>query len=438
VTQAIEQAIPAAGLRRDPRPVIMVGFVSVALPSVAAFQDDRTVIVIEEPDVVRKRRARATVEASPIARQLIEWEYQLEGAAERFLQRYPGIRPAAVAPLTEYATPFAARLSAAYGLPGAGVDAADRLRDKAALRRVTRAAGVANPESEAVNAPGQVREFMAAHPGPVVLKPANRQGSVGTRILSAVDEVEQAWAECVVQDEGVMVPDRPFPLRMLAERFISGHEYSVEMLLDRGLPVFCNVTDKLLMPGPRPIELGHVVPAPVDAALELALRRQTEAVLRAVGFQTGTVHCEWIVHGGVPYLVECAGRFAGDGIVDLIERAYPFPLVRSFWTLLKGESLPEPPPRRARQTAVVRFLVAGDGVVRSIEGLEAARGAEYVVDCSVDVEPGAVTRQPRSSWDRVGSVEVVAPTSGAAMRAAEEAIGRIRIEVVPAAAAVTA
>lgn len=410
----------------------MVGFVAAALPSVAAFQGDRTMIVIEEPDVVRKRQARPMVEASPIARELIEWEYQLEGAAERFVERHPDLHPSAVAPLNEYATPFAARLAVAYGLPGAGVEAADRLRDKAALRRVTRAAGVTNPESEAVHGLDQIREFMAAHPGPVVLKPANRQGTVGTKIVRSAEDVEQAWSECIVQDEGAMVPDRPFPLRMLVERFISGHEYSVEMLVERGVPVFSNVTDKLLLPGSRPIELGHVIPADVNAALGLVLRRQTEGVLRAVGFQTGTVHCEWIVHGGVPFLVECAGRFAGDGIIDLIERAYPAPIVRSFWSILKGEPLSEPLPRRAQRYSVIRFLVVDPGLVRSVEGLEEARAVPHVVECSASVKPGDLTRVVRCSWDRVAFVKAVAPTRAAAMRAADEAMSRIRIEIDPA------
>ena len=118
-----------------------------------------------------------------------------------------------------------------------------------------------------------------------------------------------------------MVPDRPFPVRMLAERFVRGDEYSVEMLVSDGRPLFANVTGKLLFPGPRPIELGHVVPANIPDKLKALLHEQTERVLRAVGFGTGVVHCEWIVSGGTAYFVECAGRFPGDGIVELIDRA---------------------------------------------------------------------------------------------------------------------
>ena len=71
----------------------------------------------------------------------------------------------------------------------------------------------------------------------------------------------------MAQDEGVFVPDRPMELRMLAERFVDGHEYSVEMLVRGGEPLFVNVTGKQLFPGPRPVELAHVVPADIPLSL---------------------------------------------------------------------------------------------------------------------------------------------------------------------------
>jgi biotin carboxylase len=411
-------------------PVIMVGFVPVALRSLAAFQPDRSVVVVEEPDVVRKRDVRAKVATAPVARELLEWEYQLPGAADAFVNAHPGLRPAAVAPLQEYATPFAARLAERYGLPGAGFGAAELLRDKALLRRVTAAAGVLNPPSRPVSGPAEVRAFIAEYGGPVVLKPANRQASVGTQIVHVTAEVDAAWADCVVQDEGAMTPDRPMPLRMLVEQYVPGHEYSVEMLVDCGRPVFANVTDKVLHPGPRPIELGHLVPAEVPPTLQTKLCAQTERVLAAVGFGTGVAHCEWIVaDDGAVYLVECAGRFAGDGIIELIERAYPVAMVRAFWTLLRGEPLPEPLPLRAVQAAAVRFLHVEPGKVDSVYGVDDARAMPGVTSCDVAVKPGDRVRELRSSWDRIGSAIAVAPTAAEAMRRATEALARIQIKV---------
>ncbi|CCK28602.1 hypothetical protein BN159_4223 [Streptomyces davaonensis JCM 4913] len=413
------------------RPVIMVGFVPVAVASLAEFQPDRSVIVIDEPDVIRKRDVRAQVADSPVVREVIGWEYQLPGAADAFVNAHPALAPAAIAPLQEYATPFAARLAERYGLPGAGFGAARILRDKELTRKVTTAAGIPNPRSMAVSDETDVRKFMERHEGPVVLKPANRQGSTGTRILSSADEVGAAWIECTDHDEGIFVPDRPREVRMLVEQYVAGAEYSVEMLVDRGTPLFANVTEKILFPGDHPVEMGHVVPAGIPEELRDLLFEQTRQVLRAVGFGSGVVHCEWIVSDGTAFLVECAGRFAGDGIIDLIERAYPVDLVRHFWTLMKGEPLPGPLPSSAGRAAAVRFLHARPGHVEAVSGLEQAGEVPGVVSCKVVVKAGDQVRMLRSSKERIGVCVAVADTEREARLRTEEALAEVDVVTVP-------
>jgi len=412
------------------RPVVCVGFVLAALPGLD-YLPERSIVFVEEPDVVRKRDVHAKVADAPLVRDVVAWEHYRPGAADEFHVRHRDLAPAAVLPLVEYATPFAARLAERYGLPGAGYGAALVLRDKSVLRRVAGAAGIANPASRPAGGPEDVRAFLRAHPGGVVLKPANRQGSVGTMILTDPGRVDDAWERCLRQDEGVFVPDRRMPLAMLVEQYVAGHEYSVEMFLSDGEPVFAGVTDKLLYPGPRPIEQGHVVPADVSPELAERLTGQTRRLLAAVGFGTGVVHCEWIVSGGVPYLVECAGRFGGDGIVALLQHAYGFDPVRTYQRLMAGEPPDGPLPRQAASAAAVRFLAAAPGLVEAVDGLAEARAIPGVLDVDVSVAPGDRVPELRSSWDRVGHVAVRAETPAAAARLAEEAIGRVVVTVRP-------
>ncbi|GAA3048343.1 ATP-grasp domain-containing protein [Kitasatospora albolonga] len=384
------------------QPWIIVGYVNV-LPVVKEFAPG-SVIVIDEPDVIRNRDLKSALDGAVMLRELIGWEYQLPGAADEFFATYPDLDPALIAPLLEYATPFAARLAERYGLPGAGAGAAQVMRDKALLRKVTSAAGIANPASQEVGSAEQVREFAAAHPGSLVLKPANRQASVGTRVLHSLDGLESVWQDCLTQDEGYLVPDRERELRMLVEQYVRGEEFSVELLVREGEVLFSNVTGKLLYPGDRPIELGHSVPA-AGLAPELGelLVAETGRVLRAVGFGSGMVHCEWIVSEGVPYLVECAGRFPGDGIPMLIEEAYRINLAAEFYTVMQG-GRPAPLPREAAGGAAVRFVQAEPGEVVSVTGVEEARALPGVLSLSLHLEPGQTVRPLRSSWDRAGSV----------------------------------
>ncbi|WP_026316122.1 ATP-grasp domain-containing protein [Actinokineospora enzanensis] len=407
----------------SPRPMLIVGYVNV-LPHLDHFPVNG-MILVEEPDVVRKRDLVGVMAGVERMRELIEWEYQLPASADEFFNTYPDLDPSVVVPLVEYAVPFAARLAERYGLPGAGSAVATVLRDKELLRRVTRAAGVPNPASVAVSGPEEVREFMAAHPGAVVLKPSNRQASLGTQVLHSPSEVDRAWAECVRVDEGVLVPDRPMPVQVLVERCMHGPEYSVEMLVRDGIPLFTNITAKSLFPGTRPVEQGHVVPADVPPELADALRSGTTAVLTAIGFGSGVIHCEWIVEDGVPHLVECAGRMPGDGIPDLIERAYPIDLATAYYAIMRGDEVPALPATAARATAV-RFLACSGGRVESVSGAAEAEALPGVYRVHLR-EVGEEVPPLRSSWDRTGAIYVEAETPGAALKLADRAADLITI-----------
>ncbi|MGW4382162.1 ATP-grasp domain-containing protein [Kitasatospora sp. NPDC004531] len=411
------------------RPVLVVGYVAFAVPGIAAFQGADSVIYVEEPDVARKRQLAEALRQVPFARGLIEWEYHLPGRADAFHAAHPDLDPVAVIPAVEYAVPFAARLAERYGLPGASLGAAQLLRDKHQLRTVAAAAGIANPASEPVGSAAELADFLARHPGPVVLKPANRQASVGTRVLHGPEEVEQAWAQCLVQDEGPFVPDRPIAPSMLAERYVAGPEFSVEMLVADGRPVFANTTGKVLYPGPYPIEAGHTVPAELPDEQQKVLVAETERLAAAVGFGHGVLHCEWIVEDGLPVLVECAGRLPGDSIPDLIEAAYPVRLLRAYFALMRGDD-PGPLPVRAERATAARFLAPErPGTVTAVHGLEAAAAAEGVQLAAVGIAPGHRSAGLRSSWDRVGIVTALADTPAEARRLADEAARLVRFDL---------
>jgi biotin carboxylase len=410
--------------------ILLIGYSMAWQQVIGEYRGDDGVTFVEEPDVVRKRDVRDSLKSAEPACELVEWEYQRPGAADRFFLAHRELRPAAIVPVVEYAVPFAARLAERYGLPGAGACAAELLCNKHLLRQVAGEAGVANPRSQAVTGPDDVLAFMRAFGAPVVLKPANRQASVGTRVLRSAGEVQDAWLECVAQDEGIFVPDRPRPLRMLVEQFVEGSEYSVELVVRDGEALFCNVTGKLLFGGSRPVEQGHIVPASIPPALTSLLRAETLRVLDAVGYASGFVHCEWIVMDGVPYLVECAGRMPGDSIVPLIMQAWKADVVGWFLRVMRGQALDETLPQRAPGGAAAWFLRAAPGEVVSVRGIDEARAMEGVTSAEVGVSPGDRTFELRSSWDRVGYVLTTAATGAGALERARLAAGAITIDVV--------
>lgn len=412
-------------------PVVLVSHSGAVISYVSTFLPAGSLVVIEEPDVVRKRDLHALSAAAPGVRELIEFEYLVEGSADAFYLRHRALAPSAVVPVSEYAVPFAARLAERYGVPGAGYGAAMALRDKRLLRRVTGAAGIANPESVEVGGPGEVEAFMVRTGGPIVLKPANRQASVGTKILHDPAEVAASWAECVEHDEGVMMPDRPLPLRMLAERLVRGDEYSVELMFHNGQARYGEVTRKFLYDGPRPIERGHLHPADITADLRERLIADTVRVLDAVGMDCGFVHCEWIVEDGVPHLVECAGRMAGDGIIELALMCwdFQFDMVVQFYDMMRGRPYRQTPSGRPPGYAAAWLGDAPAGEVERVDGEDAAKAVPGVRTCAVSAKVGQQVHELRSSWDRVSLVTAVGGTSAEALERARTAAELITVTV---------
>ncbi|MGH3218357.1 MAG: ATP-grasp domain-containing protein [Streptosporangiaceae bacterium] len=415
--------------------VIFIGFTPGGLRGLGQYLPDDSVVFIDEPDVLRKREAVANSAGIATLRELIGWElYEIESAADAFYNANRQRRPAGILPVSDYGVPFAARLAERYGVRGAGYGAARALRDKHLLRQVTRSAGIVNPESVPVSGPAEIRAFMARIGGPIVLKPANRQAAIGTMIIQEPGAAERAWAECMEQEEGVFMPDRPLPLRMLAERYVRGEEFSVEMMFRSGAMAFGGVTRTLLFDGPRPVEQAHVYPADIPAGLRERLLADTVRVLEAVGLDSGWTHCEWRVENGVPYLMECAGRMAGGGIIELIEIASGYDGNGAFLDMMLDR---DPAPQPAAQPITQRYAVswmAGlpqAGEVESIDGREDALAVPGVRSCWIRVKVGDQVTALHSSFDRVLAIRAEGPTPAQALATAQAAMGHVCIKTRP-------
>lgn len=409
---------------------LLVGFSKALLGGVGGLPDG-SVTVLEEPDVWRKKGLAEAVAGYPMVGEVLFSEYFESSAFLEVVVAAHAASPfGAVVPGVEYAVPAAALAAARLGLPGAGVEAARTLRDKLRLRETASAAGVANPRFAEVRSGAEIRRFAGS--GPVVVKPAGRQASLGVHLLDRLDDAEALWETVRGEREGPQLPDRELPMRFLAEERLRGPEHSVEALVAGGEPVFVNVTRKTVLEGEFPVETAHLLPAPLERDTAGALDRAMRALLAATGFGTGIVHAEWILTGTGPVLVECAGRLPGDHIMDLLGLAYDLDPFAALVDLLHGRS-PRAPGGAAR-AAAIGFVVAPAGVVRRVGSVEAALAQPGVTAASLTAEPGAVLGPCRSSWDRLGHAIVVGADAAEAERRLRDALEALAVETEPAGA----
>jgi biotin carboxylase len=262
--------------------------------------------------------------------------------------------------------------------------------------------------------------------GAYVLKPASRAGSLGVTIFDSGVDSTAAWQRThSAVTEAFASAWETTTARYLIEERLAGPEVSVECLIMDHQILFTNVTDKHVLPGAYPVEIGHQVPGPRAAAIQDDLIRCMKRVVDATGFAYGILHGEWILTDGGPALVECAARIPGDRIMELIELAYAVPFTHSYIQVLNGDQpkLPTSPVRGA----AIRFLTPEPGAVQRITGQTDAGQIPGVYDVVVQAAEGGQLGPLRASYDRVGHVVATGETSVDAWATAERAARMIGI-----------
>lgn len=410
--------------------IVLIGYSHALLLQLADVLPDGSVVVIEEPDLAIRRDVARLSQDQPAMSRVILWEYQRAGSMAGLLAAEPSLQIArAVLPGIEYAVGAAADLADLLSLPGAGTNAGLIFRDKARQRALAAAVGLRNPDHEVIDDAVAGIDFLTRHAGRCVIKPTARQASLGVRFINEPGDVAPAIGHASAVAEDHLSPDRGIESDLLIERAVDGTEFSVEMLLTRSRPCFSNVTAKLLLPGPFPVELGHRVPgATADDADDLIAA--TACLAAAAKFTDGILHAEWIVDSSGPVLIECAARLPGDEIGTLISLAYGFNLTATYLQVLLGD--PPGVPATPERGAAIRFLTATPGIVTEVTGVAEAAATPGVHTVRVPVQPGGTVRPVTSSWDRSGYVIATGPTAAQAAATAEVAVGLIRIGTRPA------
>ncbi len=313
------------------------------------------------------------------------------------------------------AQPATAAVAEVLGLPYNSARSIEITRNKDLCRAVLAEHGFRQPLMRLCADAGEAREFMAAAPGPWIVKPRDATASRGVRLATDPADLDEAMG-------GLAASDRPF----IVEQYVSGPEFSAEGLFLRDEPVVVALTAKRTTPAPAFIELGHSIPAPFPEAESAAIREQVARAVQAVGLTFGLFHVEfWVTTAGV-VLGELHCRPGGDHISTLVELAHPkYELFGSLFDALADDRFV--PDLTQDGGSAVAFLTADPGEVVAVDGWDGVAASEGVVHAHLAVDVGGRVEQLRTSMDRVGAVITAAATAEAAAELAAAVISTVRI-----------
>ncbi len=221
---------------------------------------------------------------------------------------------ARIVALDEFDLEVAALLREHMRLPGMGESVTRYFRDKLAMRVKAREAGVSVPEFTPVFNYAELRRFMAAVPGPWLLKPRMNASAIGIKKIESEAELF-----------GVLDELGDLQSNYVLERFVPGEIFHVEGVTWKGQLRF-SLPFKYGAPPMQTMHQGGVFSTRVlERGLEeteglLAIHEQ---LIAGLGLECGVTHTEFIraKSDGRFYFLETAARVGGAYIAEVVEFA---------------------------------------------------------------------------------------------------------------------
>lgn len=239
--------------------------------------------------------------------------------------------------LDDFDVELAAMLREHLFIPGMGETTGRAFRDKLAMRRRARGAGIPCPEFVHVLNTEAIGEWAARVPPPWVLKPRGQAAAIGIRKLRSAEEL---WPAIELLGDGFA--------DYVLEQFIPGEVYHVDSIVfDRR--VRFAIASRYSTPPMAVAHEGGIFATrtlPASSPLSSALLESNARVLGSFGLIRGASHTEFIRAGsGDWYFLETSARVGGAFIVDVVEAATGVNLWRE-WAIVEiaGEDGRYDPP----------------------------------------------------------------------------------------------
>jgi biotin carboxylase len=287
---------------------------------------------------------------------------------------------------------LAARVAEQLGLPGNPAHAAAASGNKLEARHRLAAAGLAVPSyfTLTLGADGRRAAEDPRVEFPCVLKPLGLSGSRGVIRADSPREFAAAFDRigALLGRVDVRAARSGLENVVLVEGFIPGRELAVEGVLTAGaLQVFAVFDKPDPLDGPFFEETIYVTPSSLGAANQIELASTIQQATDALGLWHGPIHAECRIGPGGTYVLEVAARPIGG----LCSKALRFADGASLEHVLLQHAVGHDvsaSTREAGASAVMMIPIPKRGMLKRIDGEEAARAAPHIEDVHVTARIG--------------------------------------------------
>jgi pyrimidine deaminase RibD-like protein len=310
------------------------------------------------------------------------------GGVAAFAARYP---VSAVIGVDDETAVVAAAVAESLGLPHNPVTAVEAARDKHRQREALAARGVSVPAFSLHHLGDDPRAIAGRTRYPCVIKPVALSASRGVMRVDDPDGFVAAHRRlaAILDAPDALGSGRP-TRGYLVEAFIAGPEFALEGLVRDGRFHPLAVFDKPdPLEGPYFEETIYVTPSRHPGNHVEAMVACAQEAVSALGLERGPVHVELRHNAAGPWLIELAARPIGGKCARVLrfgrrgEESLEELLLRDALGRLDAV-----PPREPQAAGVMMIPIPRRGVLRSIDGIEAARRVPGITDIVISVHRG--------------------------------------------------
>ncbi|MGZ3472913.1 MAG: ATP-grasp domain-containing protein [Polyangiales bacterium] len=304
-----------------------------------------------------------------------------------------------------------------------------RCQDKDAMRAAYLAGDVPVPPFRGCETLEEARSFAREHGYPLVVKPSRGWGQRGVARVDDETELDAAF-------EAARAHSASAGLAMVVvEAFLEGLEYSVNGWIEDGQLVSYCVTERLTVPGKKPlgVMVAELYPSGLSPADEARVVEAARAGAKALGHLRGPCYSQVVLGPRGCFLFETAARMGGGFDADVTRLASGVDLYeRVLGVALNDQTLERSGKKGEKHgAAVAKFLIGKPGIVRAVEGLDRARALPGIVEAGVFIPVGGEVFPLTDSAKRAGYVLAHASSRQEVLARADQALAAIELRTEP-------
>ena len=325
--------------------------------------------------------------------------------------------------MTDVAVPTVAFIAETLGLPGIGYETALKFTNKYIMRKAL--AGLTEsfcPESYFFTDLKIAIQFLqdSNNNQNYLVKPVNSQGSKGVHILRSGNIQENAAliSNTILESRGQGI---------LIERFVGGHEYSVETFVKDKKVYNLTLTKKYHYEHNPCLDKRNTFLGDVDEALESKLFLANQKIIEALGLPFGMTHAEYKIENGKVYLMEIAARGAGGSISShIIPYLTGFNTLDALLSTYAEESYSIQIEDYKTRFAVLKFFEFTPGKIKRYLINQKILDSALVFDLNLSV--GQSLCLPKDSRDRPGYFVVHGENRSLVLEKEKQVSSAVKIE----------